>query len=406
MNNSELPRALELLIIREKHELIPVILKEADVDCWIIFVRETSANPDPIMPLVCGGDVVWESAFIFHLSKEGNFSKTAIVGNFDVDGEKKKKIWDNVIGYKEGISNELKLIIQQFRPLKIALNYSLDDVVSDGLSHGMYLKIASILSDDYDRFISAKPIIQAVRGRKTETELKLITKSCLLTEEINRRITKILTPGLQEIEIQKLFHEEMDKEEVKESWQRVSNPAVDAGPNKEFGHVGPSNLQTQLGHTLHNDFGIILQGYASDIQRMWFFGTKDNIPDEIQHGFNTVKTAIQKAANFIKPGVSGFSVDKIARDYVISQGYTEYAHALGHQVGRHAHDGGILLGPLWERYGDTPKGLVEENNVFTLELYVKTPHFGMVSLEEMIKITKNGCEFIIEPQKELIFISN
>ena len=62
MKNSELPRNLELQIIREKHTLLPVILKEANIDCWIIFVRETSANPDPIMPLVCGGDVVWESA--------------------------------------------------------------------------------------------------------------------------------------------------------------------------------------------------------------------------------------------------------------------------------------------------------------------------------------------------------
>ena len=275
------------------------------------------------------------------------------------------------------------------------MNFSLDDVVSDGLSHGLFLKISTILDDEKNRFISAKPIINAVRGRKTTTEMRLITEACLLTEKINERLTGILKSGMQELEIQMLFHAEMDKEEVKESWQRVSNPAVDAGPNKEFGHVGPSTLQTQLGHTLHNDFGVILKGYASDIQRMWFFGSKEDISEEIQHAFNTVKTAIQKAAEYIKPGVSGSSVDKIARDYVLSQGYDEYAHALGHQVGRQAHDGGILLGPLWERYGDTPKGLVEENNVFTLELYVATKNFGMVSLEEMIKITNDGCEFII-----------
>ena len=40
-------------------------MKEYEIDCWIIFVRETESNPDPIMDLVVGGDVVWDSAFIF-----------------------------------------------------------------------------------------------------------------------------------------------------------------------------------------------------------------------------------------------------------------------------------------------------------------------------------------------------
>ncbi|MFX1595860.1 MAG: M24 family metallopeptidase, partial [Promethearchaeota archaeon] len=70
-------------------------------------------------------------------------------------------------------------------------------------------------------------------------------------------------------------------------------------------------------------------------------------------------------------------------------------HALGHQIGTNAHDGGVLLGPLWERYGDSPKGIVEEGNIFTLELYVKTKDYGMVSLEEDIVITKDGCQFLV-----------
>ena len=148
------------------------------------------------------------------------------------------------------------------------------------------------------------------------------------------------------------------------------------------------------------------KGYCSDLQRMWYFGREEEVPQELLHAFETVQHAILKASNFIKPGITGTSVDKIARDYVISRGYEEYSHALGHQVGRQAHDGGVLLGPLWERYGDTPKGVVEEGHVYTLELHVKTKNFGTVSLEEMIVITNNGCNFIVPPQNKFICVNS
>ena len=139
---------------------------------------------------------------------------------------------------------------------------------------------------------------------------------------------------------------------------------------------------------------------------MWFFGQKDEVPEELKHAFDTVKAAITKAADFIKPGIAGFEVDKVARDFVIKRGYDEFAHGLGHSVGRNAHDGGTLLAPLWSRYGNAPKGIIEEGNVFTLELYVKTKNYGMVSLEEMIVVTENGCEFLAPRQTDFIYIRN
>ena len=210
---------------------------------------------------------------------------------------------------------------------------------------------------------------------------------------------------MNEVEIQKMFHDEVERLGVVPSWQRNSCPAVDAGPDKEIGHAGPkTDVFVQKGQTLHYDFGVKLQGYCSDIQRMYFFGKEEEIPEELIHAFETVHGAITRAAEYIKPGLKGHEVDKIARDYVVERGYEEYGHALGHQVGTRTHDGGTLLGPLWERYGNIPKGLVEENMIFTLELNVKTKNYGYVSLEEDIVITKNGCKFLIPRQEKFITI--
>jgi Xaa-Pro aminopeptidase len=400
---AETPQELLLSIIKEKHVQIPSIMKENAIDCWIVFVRETTANPDPVMNLVIGGDVVWESAFIFSNTK-GNFSKTAIVGNFDADEEVKKAIWDEVIPYKEGISSSFQRSIDSLSPSQIALNYSQDDVMSDGLSHGMFLKLESILSNKRNSFVSASPIVSAIRSRKTTKEIDLVTKACELTEEINDRIAGQFQVGMTEKQIQGLFHNEIDRLGVVTAWQRNSCPSIDAGPEKTLGHVGPTDLKLQEGHTLHNDFGVKLNGYCSDLQRMWFVGSANEIPDELIHAFETVKDAIRLALATIKPGCKGYEIDKIARDHVKERGYEEYAHALGHQVGRQAHDGGTLLGPLWERYGDLPRGGIEEGNVFTLELHVKTQKYGTVSLEEDIVVTTDGARFLVPPQEEFRLI--
>jgi Xaa-Pro aminopeptidase len=180
---------------------------------------------------------------------------------------------------------------------------------------------------------------------------------------------------------------------------------VDAGPNKQFGHSGPTENVTKPGHLLHFDFGVKFNGYCSDIQRMFYFGAPETIPNEIEEAFSAVKQAIQKAAAFIKPGVRGYEVDEVARNYVQELGYEEYQHALGHQLGRLAHDGGTLLGPLWDRYGNSPNGIVEAGNVFTLELYVTTKEYGQVSLEEDIVVTPTGCRFLSKPQMELVCIT-
>lgn len=402
MSQSKTPRDIHLKIAKEKHQQLPAIMKENKIDCWIVFARETASIQDPVMDVVVVGDVVWHSAFVFSLKNE-QLSKVAIVGNYDVNAEKDKGLWDEVIGYKEGISQPLKEYIDKVNPVKIALNFSEDDVTSDGLTYGMYLTIAKILKDKKDKFVSAEPIIQKLRGRKSKTEIELVRKACQMTKEIFERIGSQVKIGMNEKQVQQLFYDEMDRLGVIEAWQRNSCPAVDAGPDKEIGHAGPQpDSIIKKGHTLHYDFGVKLHGYCSDIQRMYFFGKPEDIPEELHHAFDTVHGAITRAANFIKPGVTGFEVDKVARDYVLERGYEEFGHALGHQVGTHAHDGGVLLGPLWERYGDIPKGKVEEGNIFTLELNVKTKHYGYVSLEEDIVVTKNGCEFLTPRQEKFI----
>jgi Xaa-Pro aminopeptidase len=147
---------------------------------------------------------------------------------------------------------------------------------------------------------------------------------------------------------------------------------------------------------VHVDYGVRSDGYCADLQRMWWISERgEGPPEQVLHAFNSVAEAIVRAADALKPDALGWEIDQIARDYLTSQGYDEYEHALGHQVGRSSHDGGgATLAPRWERYNETPYQRVEAGHVFTLEPSIILPEHGIVALEEMVLVTASGCEFL------------
>ena len=137
---------------------------------------------------------------------------------------------------------------------------------------------------------------------------------------------------------------------------------------------------------------------------MWYVPKEGETqpPDSVQHALDTIVKAITESAAAIKPGAVGWEIDAIARDVITSAGYPEFQHGLGHSVGRSAHDGGTGLLPRWDKYGQTPYGKLEPGNVFTIEPSIQdVDGRGCLGLEEMIVVTKDGCEFLSNPQTTL-----
>jgi Xaa-Pro aminopeptidase len=97
-------------------------------------------------------------------------------------------------------------------------------------------------------------------------------------------------------------------------------------------------------------------------------------------------------------------VDAAARRVLEEYGAETWNYALGHQMGRACHDGGTVLGPRWDRYGQRPYDTIEESQVYTLEIGFNVEGYGRVQLEEDVVVTENGCEFLTVPQRELILI--
>lgn len=379
------------------------ILKELDIDLWLIFARETEETPERTWELLAPGMVVWQSAML--LTKNGD--RITIVGKGDDDQYRKSSWYTQVHSYVQGISELLREKISQIDPKQIALNYSVSNPNADGLTHGMFLTLQKILQGTpyAERFISADPIASRLRGRKTPMEIKRIRAAIERTLILFDETTARLSVGMTEKEVAQHFHDRCEEWNVGTAWEWDQCPAVNTGPHSSAGHGGPSELQVEPGHLVHVDFGIKQDDYCSDLQRMWYVlkPGETEAPAQLAHAFHAVAKTIQEAAKILRPGIAGWEVDALAREVITSEGYPEYQHGLGHQVGRAVHDGGTGLLPRWERYGETPYGIVEENQVYTIELGVQSDA-GYIGLEEDVLVTKDGIEWLAPPQKELWLI--
>lgn len=389
-------------LVCEKVDQAIGILQETGVDLWLTFVRETSAGGDPVLPFIYGHDCTWQSAFI--LTRGGE--RIAILGHFDAETARRTGAYSEVLTYHEAFSEPLLGVLRRLDPQQIALNYSTNDAHADGLSHGLHLLLRSYLDGTPfgERLISAEPVVRALRTRKTPAEIARIEAAIATTLEIYAQTLEYAQVGMAEKEVGGFMHAEVRRRGLETSWEWASCPAVNSGPDTPIGHAGPTDTVLAPGHLLHFDFGVRQNEYCSDLQRVVYLlrGGEESAPEPVQRGFDTAWAAIEAAMAAMRPGVSGLEVDAAARQVVVDAGYPEYKYATGHHLGRACHDGGGILGPAWERYGETPHYVLEPGHVYTVEPGLTVPGYGYMGLEEDVLVTESGAVFLGEPQRKLI----
>ena len=392
------------MLIKEKIDQAKDLLKEFSVDCWITFARESQINGDPTLAFLSPADVTWHSAFI--ISKDGKAH--SIVGKYDQKTIEDTGAYDEVIGFVEGIKEPFQSYMKNLNPKNVAINFSEGSEISDGITHGMYLTLFKLLDEIgmSDRITSAERIVSALRERKSQTEINYIKEAIRITEEIFNKVTKFIKPGKTEKEIADFMKNEVEKRKLEFAWEPMVCPAVFTGPESAGAHYAPSDRKVEKGQILNMDFGVKYNGYCSDMQRTFYILKDDETkaPDDVMKGFNTIVDSIEQSKQAMKPGVQGVEIDAISRKIIIQNGYDEFPHGVGHQVGRFSHDGTALLGPPWEKYAKKPFQKLEENMVFTIEPRLPVPDRGIATIEEMVRMTSTGAEWLTNPQKEILLI--
>ena len=258
--------------------------------------------------------------------------------------------------------------------------------ISKMLVFKKYFEGINILNDD--KF--SKKIAQ-MRSVKSENELKLIKQAQKITDETFSYILNRIYAGRTEKEVM------LDMEFYLRSHgaDAVSfDFIVISGKNTSVPHGTPTDKIIENGDFVTMDFGAECSGYRSDMTRTIAVGKAD---DEQKNVYNTVLKAQLLALENIKAGAVCKDIDKMARDYIYSQGYEgNFGHALGHSVGIEIHE--------FPNLNMSDETVLVPGMIETVEpgIYLENK-FG-VRIEDMVCITENGCENLTESKKELIIL--
>ncbi|MBS0621669.1 MAG: aminopeptidase P family protein [Verrucomicrobia bacterium] len=161
------------------------------------------------------------------------------------------------------------------------------------------------------------------------------------------------------------------------------SPIVAFGEHSALPHHRCSERKLKKGDTVLLDLGVKLNGYASDMTRVLFFGEPDQRILEI---YSVVLEAFEKSKAALRPGMACLAVDEVARAHIAAAGY-EFVHSLGHGVGLEVHEAPVLS--KREPWADVA---LQEGMVITVEPGIYLPQVGGVRLEDTFLITQGECE--------------
>lgn len=257
-----------------------------------------------------------------------------------------------------------------------------------------YLTVAEL--DSFTSRLNAKfrPVqerINAFRASKEPWELERMIKAQEITDRAFAEVCGRVREGMTEKELAA----ELIYCLYKNGGEGLSfDPIVVSGPNTSMPHGVPGDRKLQKGDFITMDFGVIYQGYCSDMTRTVALGYAT---EEMKKVYQTVLEAQLAGIAVSKAGVSGKAVDAAARDVITAAGYGNFfGHGYGHSLGLEIHEN-----PNCNLRNDGP---IPENAVCSAEPGIYLPGKFGVRIEDVVIFEADGCRDITKSPKDLLIL--
>lgn len=227
--------------------------------------------------------------------------------------------------------------------------------------------------------------IKYMRSIKDETEIAIIRKACALTDEVIETIEKGLSEGefTTESDVALLI----EKAAHSNGCEGTGFGTLAAGPSRSFYiHAFPGYTSGEFaGQGLSIlDFGLIYDGYTSDVTLTIAKGSLDKRQNEM---LESVQTAANQALALYKADIPVCEANRKA-DSIFQQINRSMPHALGHGVGLEAHEW-----PSVRSSADLSQ-VFAPGMVVTLEPGLYDAKIGGCRLENDVLITEAGNEVL------------
>ena len=336
--------------------------------------------------------IVSDSAAIFYLT-----------GKWILSGERMLVLYINLDGHNKLFINELFPISEDLgvekiwyndtqSPVEILAN-NIDKDKPMGIDKNwpahFLLKLMKLKGGS--SFVNGSEILDRVRMCKDEDEKELMRIASALNDTAVDKMIKLIPKKHSEKKMGKLLGdiwEEMGTE------GHSFDPIIGYGANAADPHHEMDNSTVKEGDSIVIDIGCIKDSYCSDMTRTVFY---KSISDHSREVYNIVKEANRRGIEKVKAGVRFCDIDAAARDYITEKGYGKYfTHRLGHSIGIEVHDFGDVSS------ANTDK--VQVGQIFSIEPGIYLPGDVGVRIEDLVIVTKDGCEVLNHYTKDLIIV--
>lgn len=231
-------------------------------------------------------------------------------------------------------------------------------------------------------------LIGKQRAVKSEEEYRKMQRAQDIADRCFAELLNFIRPGLTEREVANELATLMRRYGAEgESFETIAA----SGKNSALPHGRASDKVIERGDLFTLDFGVVLDGWCSDMTRTVGIGA---LSDEKRRVYETVLAAQRAALAAIAPGAPCKTVDAAARDLIEAAGYKGcFGHGLGHGLGLEVHEE--------PRFSPTDDALVEPGLVMSVEpgIYLEG-QFGC-RIEDVIYVGETGVVNLTHSPKEL-----
>ena len=296
---------------------------------------------------------------------------------------------------QKGIKGFEVLMVDREHPYTKLLNEAIADfgITALGFEEN-YLTVAEF--NAYDSKLNAKLVpmhaqISGFRAVKEEWELDNMRKAQAITDKAFAEMCTRIKVGMTEKELQA----ELIYCLYKNGGEGLSfDPIVVSGPNTSLPHGVATDRVIQAGDFITMDFGVLYNGYCSDMTRTVAVGFAT---EEMEKVYNTVLQAQKAGLAATRAGVAGKDIDAAARKVIKDAGYGDYfGHGYGHSLGLEVHES-----PSPNPSNDNPMPV---GAVTSAEPGIYLPGKFGVRIEDVVIFTAEGCENITKSPKNLIIV--
>ena len=230
-------------------------------------------------------------------------------------------------------------------------------------------------------FVGLEGLVARLRQVKDSDEIGRMRRAASLGCALFEEVLQHVVPGMREAEVaaQLEFMARMAGAEAM-SFETI----VAGGERSALPHGKASAAKLPKRGFCTMDFGVVLEGYCSDMTRTVHLGKPSQRELDVYH---SVLEAQEAAVEIVAPGVTCGEVDEAARSVLRSAKLDKYfSHSTGHGVGLEIHEG--------PRVASKQKQVLEPGMVITIEPGVYLPGEFGIRIEDTMLVTASGGEVL------------